>query len=121
MLNIIVVFIGGGLGSIFRYLISKQFEISTSFFTPVMLVNIIGSLLIGIIFALLGKNAGDGSQNIYLFLTTGFLGGFTTFSAFSLDFLNFINNNQVAYGIIYLLFSVILSFIAVFAGYLIFR
>src|SRR5262245_63998268 len=82
----LLVFVGGGLGSMFRHAVNRA---SLSILGPdfpygTMFVNITGSLAMGLIagwFALRGK----GGQMVPLFLTTGILGGFTTFSAFSLD------------------------------------
>ncbi|WP_417885699.1 fluoride efflux transporter CrcB [Zunongwangia sp.] len=99
MKNILLVFLGGGLGSIFRYLISK-FLNSTDLNIPwgTFAVNIIGSFLIGLFIGSAIKHNNLGTP-LYILLATGFCGGFTTFSTFSFenqalfksgDFLNFI-------------------------------
>jgi fluoride exporter len=59
----------------------------------------------------------DGSQALQFFLTTGFLGGFTTFSAFSLDVLKLVNSGHSGPAMVYVLASVGLSIAAVFAGF----
>ena len=82
----LVVFVGGGLGAALRHGVNRA---SHAYFGPgfpygTLFVNIVGGLLMGVIAqAFLAK--GGGSQEFRLFLTTGLLGGFTTFSAFSLE------------------------------------
>ena len=82
----LVVFIGGGLGAALRHGVNRA---SLAYFGPAfpygtLFVNIVGGLLMGVL-AELFMVRGGGSQEFRLFLTTGLLGGFTTFSAFSLD------------------------------------
>ena len=83
MKNFLLVFIGGGFGSGLRYLIGKYLNSSLGGF-PIgtFTVNIIGSLLIGLILGYAAKE-NSLSQNQVLLLATGFCGGFTTFSAFA--------------------------------------
>ncbi len=84
-MNYLLVFIGGGLGSLMRLatsnLIGKQ---TTGFPLATLCVNLLGAFLIGIFIELMALKFQD-SQNLRYFLVTGFLGGFTTFSAFSLE------------------------------------
>ena len=77
--NLLLVALGGGLGSVCRYLVSRMVE--SSFPWGTFAVNILGSLLIGLLVALVGK--GIVSNEIKLLLVTGFCGGFTTFSTFA--------------------------------------
>ena len=82
----LIVFIGGGLGAALRHGVNRA---SLAYFGPgfpygTLFVNIVGGLLMGVI-AELFLAKGGGSQEFRLFLTTGLLGGFTTFSAFSLE------------------------------------
>lgn len=92
LLNIIFVVVGGGLGSACRYLFSllatKWF--GSSFAWGSLGVNLGGCLLIGFAFSLVGRNIV--SPSIRLFLTTGFLGGLTTFSTYALESVNYINS-----------------------------
>lgn len=84
MKQLLLVFIGGGAGSALRFLISKSLNPLTSIPFGTFLVNISGSLLIGLILGL-GLKQEMLSPNATLLLATGFCGGFTTFSAFSLE------------------------------------
>jgi fluoride exporter len=79
-----------------------------------MSVNIIGSLLIGIVYGLVEK--GNLSPEARLFLATGILGGFTTFSAFTLDALNLLQEGLWLASISYILLSVVLGVVAAFLG-----
>ena len=102
-----LVALGGGLGSILRYLAVAA--IGAPFGTAV--VNVLGSFLIGALFVVLDARAGW-----QMFLMTGVLGGFTTFSAFSLDTLKLIQQGQTLQAAAYVLGSVALSLAAVALG-----
>lgn len=99
--------LGGAIGSVLRYLMV------TAVGAPVgtLAVNVLGSFAIGVLFVLLG--ARDGWQ---LFLMTGVLGGFTTFSAFSLDTLKLVQTGQTLQAAAYVGASVALSLAAVALG-----
>ena len=85
MKQFILVFLGGGFGSILRYIISKNLNAYYSnFYLGTFLVNVIGCLIIGILIGLSLKNNYI-SENQTLLLATGFCGGFTTFSTFALE------------------------------------
>ena len=82
----LIVFIGGGIGAALRHAVNKGalFLLGPSFPFGTLFVNVLGSFLMGVVvFDLLAR--GEGDQPLRLFLGTGILGGFTTFSAFSLD------------------------------------
>ena len=111
-----LVFLGGGIGSCLRYLISKSLNpLLSNFFLGTFLVNVIGCLLIGII---MGYALRDSflSQNQVLLLTTGFCGGFTTFSAFAYENHNLLKIGDYLNFSLYTLGSVILGVLAVFLG-----
>jgi CrcB protein len=84
MKQVLLVFVGGGLGSALRFLISKNLNQVSSIPLGTLLVNFSGSLLIGLILGL-GLKQEVLSPNTTLLLATGFCGGFTTFSAFSFE------------------------------------
>ena len=116
MKQLLLVFIGGGFGSVFRYLLGKYLnnpENGIPYGTFV--ANIIGSLLIGIILGLTAKSEAL-SQNQTLLLATGFCGGFTTFSAFAYENHVFLKNGDFATFAFYTIASFIVAFLAVFAG-----
>jgi len=115
--NILVVGIGGGLGSIARYLCQKYFyELHPHPFPfGTLIVNVFGCFLIGLIYSLAEKG------NILtpewrLFLTTGICGGFTTFSAFAYENVALLKTGDVLYFCLYIAVSVVLGIAATFAG-----
>jgi fluoride exporter len=107
---------GGFVGSVLRYLLSQtvQNKFLSSFPYGTMSVNIIGSLCIGIVYGLVEK--GNLSPEARLFLATGILGGFTTFSAFTLDALNLLQEGLWLESASYVLLSVILGIVFAFLG-----
>lgn len=109
---------GGFIGTSLRYMaqIGAGIIFETPFPKATMLINIIGSLIIGIVFALFDKTA-IMSQETKLFLATGICGGFTTFSAFSYDILSLMKQGMHLSAIMYVLISVIFGIIAAYAGY----
>ena len=112
---ILSVAIGGAIGSLLRYYFSTLNFLSNSVFpVSTFLVNVIGSFAIGVLFFLLKD-----SNNDYLksFLMIGFLGGFTTFSAFTIDVLDLFQNDQYLISVIYICGSVIISLLAVYLGF----
>jgi fluoride exporter len=108
--------IGSFLGGIFRYLLSQfiQTKILSTFPFGTLGVNILGCLLIGVVFGLSDK--GNLSQEWRLFLATGVLGGFTTFSAFSNETVNMLRDGQFWYAAAYILSSIFLGLVATFIG-----
>ena len=82
--NMLLVFIGGGLGSVLRYILSKQLNpVFENFFLGTVTVNIVGSLLIGFFIGMELRYLLN--KPYLLLLVTGFCGGFTTFSTFGLE------------------------------------
>ena len=98
------VFLGGGIGSILRYGTYSIINLYTIGQLGTLLVNVLGSFLFGILVSI-GEQRTDFFN---LFLLTGLLGGYTTFSQFSFDVLTLQNNGNL-YSIIYILSSVLLS------------
>ncbi len=101
MKNFLFVFIGGGLGSCLRYLMSLAFGKvgGLTFPTSTFLVNMAGCLAIGIMAGFIFKYKLD--QVYVLLFITGILGGFTTFSSFALEFVQLIKNNQTGIALLY--------------------
>jgi len=113
----LLVFFGAGLGGVFRHFTNLVAQRALGPDLPVstLVVNVVGSLTLG---AMAGHFAlrGHGSQALQLFLTTGVLGGFTTFSAFSLEAALLWERGQLLGCVVFVGASVILSIAAVFAG-----
>ena len=115
MKQLLLVFLGGGAGSILRYLISKALNQTTVLPLGTLMVNVIGSLLIGLFLGMAYRNESF-SPNTALFLATGFCGGFTTFSAFSYENQLFLRSGDLLNFGIYTTASLILGIAAIFAG-----
>lgn len=113
----LVVFVGGGFGAALRHAVNRA---SLTYLGPdfpygTVFVNVVGGLLMGV-FAELFLIKGGGSQEFRLFLTTGFLGGFTTFSAFSLEAALMWQRSDFTALASYVVTSVVLSIVALFLG-----
>ena len=119
MLSILLVFVGGGIGATLRHgvNVASAAWLGVNFPWGTMIVNVVGSFVIGALAAWLAFR-GDAlwTQPLRLFLATGILGGFTTFSAFSLDFALLFERGEIAQSILYVVVSVGLSLVAIFAG-----
>lgn len=116
--TLILIGIGGGAGSILRFLISLGVNryFTSSFPWGTFAVNIIGSFLAGLILGTL--NAHNAHNNDWrMFLMTGFCGGFTTFSAFTAENLVLLQSGQILTAIAYVLSSVIVSLLAIWIGF----
>lgn len=114
----LLVFVGGGLGALLRHLAGRLTLMlwGAGFPAGTMIVNVAGSLAMGLLAGWFAAHPGVG-QPTRLFLTTGLLGGFTTFSAFSLDALALYQRGQVGLAIGYVALSVLLSLVAIAIGY----
>ena len=102
--KLLFVFIGGGIGSVLRYGSNSMLNLFLIGQLGTLFVNIFGSFVFGILVSI-GENK---SEYFNLFLLTGLLGGFTTFSQFSYDVVTLQNNDNL-YSIIYILSSVLIS------------
>ena len=116
MKQLLLVFIGGGFGSVLRFIIGKHLN-STTTGIPwgTFAANIMGSLLIGIILGFAAKNDSL-TQNQTLLLATGFCGGFTTFSTFAYENHVFLKSGDFTSFALYAIGSFVVGFLAVFLG-----
>ena len=115
----LLVFLGAGIGGALRHGVNVGCArmCGTAFPWGTLTVNVLGSFVMGAIAAWLAFKAGEGwSQPLRLFLTTGILGGFTTFSAFSLDVVLIWERGQVGLAATYVAASVLLSIAGLIAG-----
>lgn len=121
MKSFFYVFIGGGLGSLFRFAISKLLPVSKYDYPwSTFFANLLGCFLIGLLLGWAIKNNGQRSE-LYIFLVVGFCGGLTTFSTFSLEGLNFLRSGDYASFFGYTFSSIIGGIALVSFGYYIFR
>jgi CrcB protein len=113
----LIVFLGGGFGAALRHgfnLLGARL-LGTDFPYATLVINVTGSLVMGLAAGYFAFK-GEASQHVRLFLTTGILGGYTTFSAFSLDAALLWERNAVALACLYVVASVALSIAALFCG-----
>ena len=110
--SILLVALGGAVGSVCRYLVSRMME--TSFPWGTFTVNILGSLLIGLLVGLVNK--GMVSPEMKLLLITGFCGGFTTFSTFANESFGMMKTGDVLVTALYVGVSVVVGIMAVWLG-----
>ena len=116
MKQFLLVFLGGGLGSLLRYIISRTFNTYFQhFYLGTFLVNIIGCLIIGLVLGISYKS-NLLSQNQTLLLTTGFCGGFTTFSTFALENQTLLKSGEILHFSLYTITSIAVGILAVILG-----
>lgn len=110
--NILLVGLGGGIGSILRYLCQRSLNFSFPYGT--LFVNILGCLLIGILWGLFTKNIDEQRR---LLLVTGFCGGFTTFSSFTYEGVQMMMESRWFIFVLYTAVSVTVGLLATYLGF----
>lgn len=117
-----VVFLGAGAGGALRHGVNLAFLrlLGPNFPYGTLAINITGSLVMGLTIGLFAAKS-DPGQTWRLFLTTGILGGYTTFSAFSLDAVVLYERGVLGWAAFYVIASVIVSIVALFSGLLFVR
>jgi len=117
MQKLLFVALGGAFGSSIRYLITSGLPVLNGSFLiwRTFIVNILGSLLIGVLAGFFENNLE--SQNIKLFLVVGILGGFTTFSSFAVENIGLIKHGDIKLAVVYILSTNVLGVSAAFLGY----
>jgi CrcB protein len=115
--NFLIIGLGGAVGSMLRYAVQKIFQAQSAiaFPTGTLLVNIAGCFIIGILWSMVSRTL-TWNEEMKLLLMTGFCGGFTTFSAFTLEGIGLLKENKTALFLIYLTASVVGGLIATFIG-----
>ena len=118
---LLIIGIGGFIGSISRYLMNTfvQNWLGTTFPIGTLFINILGCFIIGVVFAVNSRTAM--TNEAFLFFTVGLCGGFTTFSAFTIETIGLLRTGQVFNSFIYILSSVIAGIASTFAGFSLFR
>ena len=109
-MNYLIVFLGGGLGAALRHGVNVWMarSLGAAFPYATLFENVTGSLVMGLLAGYFAFK-GDATQAWRLFLTTGILGGYTTFSAFSLDTLALYERGELSLAALYVIASVVLS------------
>lgn len=123
MYPILLVGIGGALGSIARYLsgVAVGRVWTSTFPLATMLINIAGSLVMGLFIGWLARTTPAWQADVRLFFAVGVLGGFTTLSSFSLDTVALLERGEIGQAALYVGASIVVSIVALFVGLLIMR
>lgn len=118
MYHLLLVALGGAIGAAIRHLfnLGALRVIGPGFPWGTMAINVIGSFIMGAFIEILSRRYGGASMELRLFVATGILGGFTTFSAFSLDFATLWERGDVVPAAGYALASVVGAILALFLG-----
>lgn len=119
----LLVAIGGALGSVARYgtgvLVGKVWD--STFPLATMLINVVGSLAMGLFIGYLVRTTPGWQADGRLFVAVGILGGFTTFSSFSLDAISMLERGEVGPALFYVVGSVVIGLAALFGGLVVMR
>jgi CrcB protein len=117
MRSSLIIFVGAGIGGVLRHLLNAWIMRLPGLEFPlgILSINVIGSTAMGLVAGWFAFK-GHAGQDVRLFLTTGILGGFTTFSAFSLDAALLYERGQFGLAVVYVVASVALSIAGLFAG-----
>ncbi|HEY8571371.1 fluoride efflux transporter CrcB [Phenylobacterium sp.] len=123
MQNLLLVALGGGTGAVARYLLGVQAQRALGSGWPygTFAANVLGGLLMGLLAGVLAERGGADQERWRLLLGVGFLGGFTTFSAYSLEIAAMLENRAYGQAAAYALGSVLLSLVALFVGLMLAR
>lgn len=106
--------LAGALGTMFRFIVGKQLQTKSNFPFGTWVINLTGSFVLGMLFSF--KENHLISPSLWLILGTGFCGGYTTFSTFNYETLQLFVSKKSITGFVYLLGSIALSLVFVFAG-----
>ncbi len=117
MLQVLLVAIGGGIGSVTRYLVGGWFasRFGVAFPYGTLVINVTGSFIIGLFLTFAQDRIWFG-PNWHVFFAVGLVGGYTTFSTFEYETIRLLQNGQVLSGVVYLIGSVLTGTIATIAG-----
>ena len=117
MLNILLVALGGALGSVGRYLVGLAGVRlgGPNFPWGTLTVNVVGAFFIGLMVEMIARRF-EASAELRVFIVTGVIGGFTTWSSFTLDAVALFERGEWTLSAVYLLASLVVSFVAIFAG-----
>lgn len=119
----LLVALGGAIGSMGRYgtgvLVGKFWD--SSFPLATMLINIAGSLFMGLFIGFLVRTTPAWQSDARLFVAVGVLGGFTTFSSFSLDTISMVERGQLAQAVLYVMVSLFVGLLALYGGLVVMR
>lgn len=120
MKQLLIVFVGGGMGTVMRFLIGKLLPYSGKGFPwSTFCANLIGCLLIGLLTGYFLRNSGENQSSIILFASIGFCGGFTTFSTFANENFSFIRSGDYTMLLIYSIISFSIGILMIYLGILV--
>lgn len=119
MKEVLYIFLGGGAGSVLRFLLSKNLNLIFHLPLGTLFVNVLGSFILGSFLGYVIKNQTMGP--ILFLFTVGFCGGFTTFSAFAVENFNYLKNGAFLMFGVYTVLSLILTLIGVYLGYILMK